>query len=195
MDWFMTLPLWLELPEGLRLIHACWHEPSMMRLQSLLSSGNTLTPELLIQASEPGSEAYEDVETLLKGRELKLPGNINFTDKDGFERQHIRIKWWLNEANTYADLAMPPYIVERNPRLRDKALPQGLDIGYGEDEAPVLFGHYWFEGVAAPEATNVACLDYSVPRPSGKLVAYRWSGEGVLKSGNFESVGNMTGPY
>ena len=24
-----------------------------------------------------------------------------------------------------------------------------LDIGYGEDEVPVLFGHYWFEGVAA----------------------------------------------
>ncbi len=195
LDWFMQLPLWLDLPEGLRLVHACWHEPSMARLKSSLGSDNTLTPRLLIQASESGTEAYESVETLLKGRELKLPGNIAFTDKDGFERHNIRIKWWLNEANTYADLAMPPYIVERNPELRGETLPQGLDIGYGEDQVPVLFGHYWFEGIAAPEATNVACLDYSVPRPSGKLVAYRWSGEKALLTKNFVSVGNMTGPY
>ncbi len=26
-EWFMTLLVWLELPE-LRLVHACWHEPS-----------------------------------------------------------------------------------------------------------------------------------------------------------------------
>jgi hypothetical protein len=23
-DWFLTLPLWLDLPE-LRVVHACWH--------------------------------------------------------------------------------------------------------------------------------------------------------------------------
>ena len=195
LDWFMTLPLWLELPEGLRLVHACWHEPSMARLKSSLGDGNTLTPTLLIQASEAGSEAYEDVETLLKGRELKLPGDVAFTDKDGFERHHIRIKWWLNEAATYADLAMPPYVVERNPGLQGETLPEGIDIGYGGDEVPVLFGHYWFEGIAAPEETNVACLDYSVPRASGKLVAYRWYGERELLEENFWSVGNITGTH
>ena len=25
-DWFLTLPLWLDLPE-LRVVHACWHDP------------------------------------------------------------------------------------------------------------------------------------------------------------------------
>ena len=195
LDWFMTLPLWLELPEGLRLVHACWHEPSMARLQSSLGSGNTLTPALLIQASEAGSQAYEDVEVLLKGPELKLPGNVLFTDKDGFERHKIRIKWWLNQAATYADLALPPYVVERNPGLQGETLPEGIDIGYGQDEVPVLFGHYWFEGIASPVETNVACLDYSVPRATGKLVAYRWSGEKELLEENFWSVGNMTGPY
>lgn len=193
LDWFMELPLWLELPEGLRLVHACWHEPSMQRLQSSLEKGDTLSPELLIQASERGSDAYEDVETLLKGREMALPGNIIFTDKDGFEREEIRIRWWHNQAFTYADLAHPPYVAESYPHLHDEALPADLNIGYGEDEAPVLFGHYWFEGAPVPVATNVACLDYSVPRATGKLVAYRWSGEKVLSVENFTAVGNMTG--
>ena len=190
LDWFMTLPLWLELPEGLRLIHACWHEPSMKRL-----GGNTLTPELLIRASEPGSDAFADVETLLKGRELPLPEDIHFVDKDGFERRDIRIKWWLNEASYYADISLPPYIAEEHPELRELQLPRDLGIGYGINEIPVFFGHYWFEGIAAPQAANIACLDYSVPRVTGKLVAYRWSGETELLAENYVSVGNMTGPY
>ena len=36
LDWFMTLPLWLDMPEGLRLVHACWHEPSIENLKPLL---------------------------------------------------------------------------------------------------------------------------------------------------------------
>ena len=31
LDWFRSLPLWLELP-GLRLIHACWHAESQRTL-------------------------------------------------------------------------------------------------------------------------------------------------------------------
>ena len=59
----------------------------------------------------------------------------------------------------------------------------------------MLFGHYWYEGEPNPEESNVACLDYSVPRPSGRLTSYRWSGEMRLDAGNYKSVGNMTGPY
>lgn len=195
LNWFMELPLWLELPEGLRLVHACWYEPAMERLRPSLGYGNTLTLDLLIKASQQDSQEYDDVEALLKGRELELPGNIAFVDKDGFERRAIRIKWWRNYAATYADLAHPPYVVERNPQLREEPLPQGLELGYGNDQVPVLFGHYWYEGTPRPEERNVACLDYSVPRPSGKLVAYRWSGEGELNPRNFFSMGNMTGLY
>ena len=32
-DWFRTLPLWLDLP-GIRVIHACWHQPYMEWLQA-----------------------------------------------------------------------------------------------------------------------------------------------------------------
>jgi hypothetical protein len=34
----------------------------------------------------------------------------------------------------------------------------------------------------------VACLDYSVARPGGKLVAYRWDGEQQLDAGKFVAV-------
>ena len=33
------------------------------------------------------------------------------------------------------------------------------------------------EGKPLPLAENIACLDYSVGKPGGKLVAYRWDGE------------------
>jgi hypothetical protein len=193
--WFMELPLWLELPEGLRLVHACWHVPAMDRLRCSLGPANTLTTDLLIKASERGSQAYEDVEALLKGRELRLPGDLTFTDKDGFERDAIRIKWWKNTADTYADLAHPCYVVKRHPCLKAESLPPGLELGYGEREMPVFFGHYWYEGLPAPEAPNVACLDYSIPRSTGKLVAYRWSGEEKLQPDHFEWVENRAGRY
>ena len=190
LDWFMTLSLWLELPEGLRLVHACWYEPSIDTLEPLLGPGCTLTRELLVHASDPERPEYSAVEILLKGRELALPQGISFRDKDGNHRCEMRIKWWQDDPSTYADLAMPPYVVERNPGLGKVALPQGVVTGYGAAEVPVLFGHYWFEGDPTTILDNVACLDYSVPRPTGKLVAYRWSGESRLLQENFVSVHN-----
>lgn len=191
--WFRTLPLWLELDEGLRLVHACWYEPAMRRLQDKLGCNNTLTSDLLIEASQIGSQAYDDVEALLKGREVKLPEGIHFTDKDGFERDQIRIRWWRNNAQSYADLAQPPYVVERNPRLNDLPLVQINDLGYPEDAPPVFFGHYWFEGTPQPEQSNVFCLDYSVPRETGKLAAYRWTSDQNPGEESFVWVNNGAG--
>ena len=37
-------------------------------------------------------------------------------------------------------------------------------------------------------APNIACLDYSVAKPGGKLVAYRWDGEQTLSGEKFEWV-------
>jgi hypothetical protein len=43
-------------------------------------------------------------------------------------------------------------------------------------------------GVPTPLAPNIACLDYSVAKPGGKLVAYSWNSEKVLCDSNFVSV-------
>lgn len=50
-DWFLTLPLWLEEKE-LRVVHACWHEPYMRSLSSRLYEGRYLTPELMVDATQ-----------------------------------------------------------------------------------------------------------------------------------------------
>jgi hypothetical protein len=52
---------------------------------------------------------------------------------------------------------------------------------------PVFFGHYWLQGQPRPQASNVACVDYSVAR-WGRLVAYRWDGETALDAEKFVGV-------
>jgi hypothetical protein len=37
-------------------------------------------------------------------------------------------------------------------------------------------------------ADNIACLDYSVAKTDGKLVAYRWDGEGAICPYKFVAV-------
>ena len=61
------------------------------------------------------------------------------------------------------------------------------ELSYLAEAPPVLFGHYWLDGRPAPQARNVACLDYSVAR-DGDLVAYRWDGEPALCAENFVVV-------
>jgi metallophosphoesterase len=80
-NWFKTLPLWLDLP-GLRIVHACWHEGHMQALSPLLTSELQLTDETIIQACRDGSPAFHAVETLLKGIEVPLPLGQSFQDKD-----------------------------------------------------------------------------------------------------------------
>ncbi|AZZ91387.1 diadenosine tetraphosphatase [Hahella sp. KA22] len=176
---FHSLPLWLEL-DGLRVIHACWHHDYIDIVRARSPSG-LLDLDMLIDASTEGHLMFAAVETLIKGVEIGLPDGIVFHDKDGAERDAIRVQWWRRDAKT----------------LGEVALPIGLDIGaaaqlpapqtmprYGEEQPPCFVGHYWLAGEPEPLASNVACLDYSVAK-QGKLVAYRWSGESVLRKENF----------
>ena len=58
-------------------------------------------------------------------------------------------------------------------------------VEYSHETPPVFLGHYWMEGEPVPLAPNIACLDYSVAKPGGKLVAYRWDGEQTLSRDKF----------
>ena len=79
-DWFLTLPLWLELPD-LLVVHACWHAPFMAWLAPQLHEQRYLTRELMVAATDE-DEAEKDtatpsifkaVECLTKGIEIPLP--------------------------------------------------------------------------------------------------------------------------
>ena len=58
-------------------------------------------------------------------------------------------------------------------------------VQYSASDKPVFLGHYWMSGQPALLADNIACVDYSVANPGGKLVAYRWDGEATLDSAKF----------
>ena len=171
--WFSALPVWLELP-GLRVVHACWHEPSRIALRPYLDGQGCFTEEGLGEALRRGSPAYAAAEILMKGPEQRLPSGMFISDKDGHERSEVRIKWWDPDATTFRKAAIG--VDDRLHLLPDTALP--VDYRY-RDTTPVLFGHYWMNGEPKLTSGNAACLDFSVAR-EGYLTAYRWCGESEL---------------
>ena len=180
-QWFKTLPLWLEL-DGIRVIHACWDQRWIGRIQSEYG-GNLLTSKLLTQGATSGTWEYDALETLLKGKEIPLPEGFSFQDKDKNERQHIRVRWWDSTANTHRAAFVGPESARSH--IPDEPIEGDHLIQYSHDEPPVFLGHYWMEGDPQLLAANIACLDYSVGKAGGKLVAYRWNGEQLLDSRNF----------
>lgn len=184
-EWFKTLPLWLDL-DGIRIVHACWDPTELRYLSKRLKTGALITDELLVDACSEGSKAYEAIETILKGKEIPLPPGSSFKDKDGNQRNHIRIRWWDEEANNHRDAFFGPDSALTH--IPEDPIDEEHLISYAHHEPPVFLGHYWLEGDPEPLAPNIACLDYSVAKSGGKLVAYRWDGEGVLSKEKFESV-------
>ena len=189
-DWFMTLPLWLDLPE-LRVVHACWHPRFMEWLAPRLTNGQQLRAELLEPATtEPEDEAEKDsaepsvfkaVEALTKGIEIPLPAPHSFRDKDQIERNRVRVRWWDGEATDYPRAAMLG--AEIRAQLPREAIPAHARIDPPTDK-PIFFGHYWLTGAPAVVAPHAACVDYSAGK-GGPLVAYRSTGETRLTDAAF----------
>lgn len=180
LKFFWSLPLWLDLGD-LRVIHACW-EPNMIEI---LDHKNRLTPELLVQASTKGTDAYQAIEALLKGVEYELPAESTFADKDGHLRNAVRTRWRFNKDANLADLEIPKGTLDNE--IGTIPVSANEMVGYPTDAPPVFIGHYWMEGVPELMAHNVACLDYSVAK-KGKLTAYRWDGENTLSPDKFIHV-------
>jgi hypothetical protein len=184
LDWIRALPLWIDEP-GIRVVHACWHTPSIEWLRPRCREGGTLSPELFESGSRKGTPDFRAIETLCKGLEVDLPNGISFYDKDGTERRSARIRWWEKDLVSFRQAAIgPPDLTERIP-----------DVAFPESQRPetyrgppVFFGHYWFTGEPRVLGGNAACLDYSVGN-GGPLVAYRWDGEQTLRAENFRSAG------
>jgi Calcineurin-like phosphoesterase len=181
LDFFYSLPLWLDLPE-LRIVHACWDSGHIQQLNSVTPHNNTLTPETLLAASTEGSPTYNAIETTLKGSELELPTGTNFKDKDNHIRSAVRTQWWRNTTTTLGNITLPPNLL--TGKTADIVINETQLTGYKNHEKPVFIGHYWMNGKPKPLQHNVACLDYSVAK-EGKLVAYRWDGEQRLKKEHF----------
>jgi hypothetical protein len=183
-NWFMTLPLWLETPH-IRAVHACWHPAQMAAIAPLLGPGQTLTPALLEAASRKGSREYEAVEDIVKGLEVDLPAQVCFTDKDGNVRRRTRVRWWDETATTYRAAALVG--LHDSSQLPETPIPESSRVAY-DNLKPVFFGHYWFTGNPVIVSPKACCVDYSAARDGEPLVAYRYSGEQDLTPANLVSA-------
>lgn len=192
-NWFLTLPLWLEMPAFL-VVHACWHTRYIEWLRRSLKSGNQLDRGLLKDATvEPVDENEKDnelptvfkaVEAITKGIEVPLPGGFSFLDKDGKRRHRVRLRWWDHTADTYRSSAM--LSPEECATLPNDRIPDYARVT--KPEKPVFFGHYWLSGTPDIRSGRSVCLDYSACR-GGPLVAYRYDGETELSGRNLVWVG------
>lgn len=178
LNWFKTLPLFYET-DKFRAVHACWNNKKIEFLTGQLENSR-LTDELLSKSVEKESKLYDAIDQTLKGKEIKLPGDYTFKDKDGTERREIRIKWWENpkeDGMTYKKLSVEPLEILTDDPI-DVDVLKDADY-YKTDQKPVFFGHYWLQGNPTIYRENICCIDYSVAK-KGKLAAYRFDGEQIL---------------
>jgi hypothetical protein len=183
LDWFRTLPLWLDL-DGLRAVHGCWDEQAIGQIAEGQKNHNGITTEFLHSACRKGMPLFSPVEVILKGKEGKLPDGASFQDKDGHVRTEVRTRWYLSpDRHTYRT-----YALQSDEIVCDLELDQSVIAAaapYPANAQPVFVGHYWLSAQQPTVlADNVACLDFSVAK-GGFLCAYRWNGEQKLSNDNF----------
>lgn len=180
LEWFKTLPLYYEA-DSFKAVHACWDNKNIAYLRKTLVD-DRLTDELIYESVKKGSALSEVIDQTLKGKEMKMPDELFFTDKDGTKRTEIRIKWWEDPSKmTYKSISVEPIdnLPEQPIELSEL---KSLDF-YSESDKKVFFGHYWLKGEPSLYKKNICCLDYSVAK-GGKLVAYRLNEETMLDSRN-----------
>lgn len=174
--WMRGLPLFLEA-EAFRAVHACWSQHAIDRLRALTADG-VLSEDQVIRSADPDDKLFHLAEEITKGPERRLPEGVSFRDKDGTERDHVRLQWWNAGARTWRDIAIS---VPAPDDLPDAPLPRALRArSYPAQDRPVFFGHYWLDGDPVLQGPNALCLDYSAGK-DGPLVTYELHpGERVL---------------
>lgn len=124
---------------------------------------------------------------LLKGLEFKSPKDLIIKCNKGLSRKVFTLKWWENPINkTFRQLYFGDKFV-----LPDYHFPPEIAPSYEPylpDQPIVFFGHYCLPGGAVIVQQNVCCIDSCVDT-TGKLSAYRWSGEKQLNPENIVVVG------
>jgi len=192
-EWFKTLPMWIE-EESFCAVHACWQPDTIAQLTAAgydggIGEGATMKALYVPWDEFPGSA----VETILKGPEFPVKefGNDGrdgyFNDKGGHSRHMARLRWWLKDATSYAELADIPEGTESNLTLPTDRGPEDLlRVTYGHPTKPTFFGHYWRTGDQTVIGTNAVCVDYSAVKDAkNPLVAYQFTPGEPLSDDNF----------
>jgi len=182
-EWFKSLPIYLDLPE-LRVVHACWHEPSKQILDQHTDASGALLEKAWALSGDKQHPLFDALEVLSKGWEVDLPAGYSFTDQDGHERFKIRTKWWREDARSYRALAIG---VDDMNDLPTAEMDVSKLPGY-DNKKPLFLGHYWMRGTPHLQSRHIACVDWTVVEPNGLMAAYRFDGEQQLCDSKFVAV-------
>lgn len=186
LEWFKTLPLFLELP-GFRAVHACWDDTLIQEFKKRFDT-NVVDEAFLIESHNKKSFAGRFMDRLTRGTDLKLPEGLTLVGKDGYERSVFRTKFWASKPQCYRDVVFQPDpLPEEVACLSLSDAEKAQIIHYPKAAPPVFVGHYWLQGKPRPLQSNLACLDYSAVK-YGRLVAYRFDGEERLQADKFQWV-------
>jgi hypothetical protein len=161
----------------------------------VLGSNRFTSRDQFVRATTKGDSLYDAIEVLLKGPEIDLAGHglPPYYDKGGHARSEARVAWWRDGATTLRDL----YVMDGNfmtdagepyPPLPDIEVAD-RSFSYRGD-VPVFYGHYWRSGQprrGIDFTDRTACVDFSAIN-TGKLVAYRWSGESEIREDRYVNV-------
>ncbi|TVZ39454.1 calcineurin-like phosphoesterase family protein [Alteromonadaceae bacterium 2753L.S.0a.02] len=183
LDWFQSLPLFLEMP-GFRVVHACWDQELIEAYWCKFDS-NTVSRDFVRDSALPGSFEAKFMDRLTRGTDLSLPDGRKIIGKDGLERGFFRTKFWADSPETFRDVVFQPDPLPEDIRQRALSREQKLAlVSYSHEQIPVFIGHYWLEGTPHPLKDNLACLDYSAVK-YGHLASYRFDGEAQLSGDKF----------
>jgi hypothetical protein len=206
LDWFRTLPLWLDLGE-LRVIHACWHEPSRLFVERELGGNTfaTLADQIRATTKRDKNELFVAVELLLKGPETNLRdyGLPYFQDKDGKARHDARLRWWVENTDLVADLVELPAGARTVDGTLYPEIDPNLHVNHADiirvtGDTPVIYGHYWRRWATGDAiradwrppygldwTKKTACVDFASVK-GGPLVAYQWNlGDVEINAGQY----------
>ena len=178
--WMRSLPMFLDFGK-IRIVHACWNNENIQSLRETITEtklSKTVLREIALNDTKFSRSFWETC----KGIDFQMPKDLLVFDEEGRPHRSFRIKWWEDaEGKTFKDYSfesrfeLPPYTIPKE--LIEKRIP------YPENDPIVFFGHYCLKQCCGILTNNLCCVDSCVTR-TGKLMAYRWSGEAKLNKLN-----------
>lgn len=181
LKWLRTLPMFLDFGD-IRIIHACWDDENIQLIKDNVT-GSKLSKVNLREIALSGTKFSEAFWQTCKGVDFQIPKNLLIFDDEGRPHRSFRMKWWESaEGKTFKEVSLesrfdlPAYTIPK------EIIPERKP--YPKDDPIVFFGHYCLKECCGIMAENLCCVDSCVTR-TGKLVAYRWSGEKKIDKCNF----------
>ena len=167
---------------NIRIVHACWDNENIKSLRETITEPK-LTKTVLREIALNGTKFSRSFWETCKGIDFQMPKDLLVFDEEGRPHRSFRIKWWeAPKGKTFKD-----YSIESRFELPEYTIPLELiqhRNPYPENDPIVFFGHYCLKQCCGILTDNLCCVDSCVTR-TGKLMAYRWTGEKRLKKTNF----------